>query len=882
MTLLVDILEWSKADLPLWQRDAVRRLFQQDSELSAADYDDLYTLLKAASGVASRHELEPVPLSEAHLPAVPEVGERVVLKAMRDLANVNRLRHGEKLSFSPDGITIVYGANASGKSGYARVMKKVCRARDQAEEVLPDASLPAESERTPSATFDIDVEGCVRELHWDADSVPPPELSRFSVFDSRCARVYVTDEQDVAYLPYGLDVLENLANRVLPELSRRLESEIEAISVDRQPFDHLLGETRVGHLVSSLSEATTLNEIDLLATLTEEERGRLTGLRQTLSEADPSTRAAELRLSAKRVKELAARVDAACESVSDNAVNRLQSLQIGAASAARTEMAAAEVLRSGETLLPGTGESTWKALFEAARRFSMETACPGHSFPNAEEQAVCPLCQQTLSSNASQRLERFEAYVRKDAAKTADLERERLASARRKIEHVDLRIGLDGSVADELDHLDRSLAPGVRAFEASLDQRRAWILGALDSGAWEPASPVGENPRRRLRSRAATQLCQARTCEVASSELGREALDDELAELEARSNLAGCSKALWRLVECMKRKTALERCKDDLKTRHISDKSKEFAGSAVTAALRTAMEREFNNLDVGHVRLALKERIEKGKIKHRLVLDLPMSSKLGDILSEGEQRAIALGSFLAELSLAGHSDGIVFDDPVSSLDHWRRQHLAKRLVVEAGKRQVVVFTHDTSFLGQLRDEIEASHVSHSIQYLEWQGDEPGHVHEGLPWEHQGYKARLDALEKAQRRLAAIPWPTYPNETQRAEMAHHYDLLRATIERIVQDVVFGGVVKRYRDWIRMDCLDVTVGFEALECREIRRLHGRCCAVVDAHDPSSDKNAAVPSAAALAQDIQSLNDVVETIKTRRKSCAAATKISEGDPG
>ena len=92
---------------------------------------------------------------------------------------------------------------------------------------------------------------------------------------------------------------------------------------------------------------------------------------------------------------------------------------------------------------------------------------------------------------------------------------------------------------------------------------------------------------------------------------------------------------------------------------------------------------------------------------HQLLLDLPIANKIEEILSEGEQRAIALGSFFAELALANHSCGIVFDDPVSSLDHWRRLNVARRLVEEAKSRQVIVFTHDTSFLGQLCDEIEA-------------------------------------------------------------------------------------------------------------------------------------------------------------------------------
>lgn len=87
---------------------------------------------------------------------------------------------------------------------------------------------------------------------------------------------------------------------------------------------------------------------------------------------------------------------------------------------------------------------------------------------------------------------------------------------------------------------------------------------------------------------------------------------------------------------------------------------------------------------------------------YQLLLDVPSAFKLEEILSEGEQRAIAIGSFLAELQLANHSGGIVFDDPVTSLDHDRREAVAKRIVEEsASGRQVIVFTHDVLFLESL-------------------------------------------------------------------------------------------------------------------------------------------------------------------------------------
>jgi energy-coupling factor transporter ATP-binding protein EcfA2 len=872
MALLDDILKWTETNLPLWQRDAARRLFQKEDGLSSDDYAELYALLKAAHGLPNPLNLMPAPLAATHLPAVLQAGAPVVLKTLRDLKHVNRIAPGQKLNFAPIGMTVIYGGNGTGKSGYARVMKRACRARDQAEKVHSDANDLSAQIRIPEATFDIEISGTPKQVKWTAGTVSPDELSTIAVFDCHCARAYLTAEQDVAYLPYGLDVVENLANKVLPELSRRLDHEISGINVDRQPFDHLLGETEVGRLISTLNEKTDPAKIKALGTLSELETKRVAELDQALAEPDPRAKAKELRLSAGRLKALVGRVESALAWVTDDAIKKLNNLDDSVVAANKAEKVAAERLRSGENLLPGTGEPVWKALFDAARKFSTEVAYPGIEFPRTGEGAVCPLCQDPLR-DAGERLERFEQYIKDDVAKAASQQRQVVEAEKTKIERTNVAVGLDESLTGELALLDDAVAPTARAFQATLDARRTWMLEALNSHVWDNVPVLSENPRQRLRNLAARHLKSARIFDRAADEAKSKALKAECARLRARQNLATCVDAVLALIDRMKMKRLLESCEQDLKTRPISEKSKVFARKAVTPALKKALEIEFTVLGIGYIKTKVKDRPDRGKMWYRLLLDLPSTHKLEEILSEGEQRAIALGSFLAELKLANHAGGIVFDDPVSSLDHWWRQNVAKRLVEEAARRQVIVLTHDTSFLGQLRDEIELKNTPHSIQFLEWKDNNPGYVSDGLPWEHQGYKERIDALEKAQRAFVKMPWPAYPGQAESSKMRHQYGQLRATIERVIQDVVFNGVVKRYRDWIRVDSLAEVVGFEASEHDEIERLHKRCCDVVDAHDPSSAKNAPVPSAQDFGRDIEALRNVISAIKARRKNTKTA---------
>jgi len=758
---------------------------------------------------------------------------------------------------------VIYGGNASGKSGYTRVMKRACRARDQEEKVHTDAYDPATQNCIPEAMFEIEINGTPKLVRWTSDSDSHDELATIAVFDWRCARAYLIAEQDVAYLPYGLDVVENLANIVLPELTKRLGEEIAAINVDTRQFEHLLGETEVGKLIASLSHDTDPAKVETLGTLSEDDKKRIVELNQALSEPDPTAKAMELRLSARRIKGLAERIDSALAFVNDDAVVECKKVDEELTLADKNEKQAAVALQSDESLLPGTGERVWKAMFEAARTFSTKIAYPNHEFPHTTKGAVCLLCQQPLG-DAGERLKRFDGYIKNDVAKAAQLQRQTVKAKKTEIESADLSVGLEESLADELEQYDETAVAMTRDYQSSINARRVWMLTAFDTHEWDTAPDPTASPRQRVRDIAASQHRAARIYDRAADTAKSKALKAEWEELSARQNLSKCLKAVLALIESMKKKHALESCKKDLKTRPISDKSKEFASSVVTDSLKNTLDDEFKALGIGHIKTRLKSRIDKGKIMYQLLLDLPVRKKLEEILSEGEQRAIALGSFLAELKLANHSGGIVFDDPVSSLDHIWRRNVAKRLVEEASNRQVIVFTHDTTFLGQLRDELESTNIESIIQNLEWRYNKPGNVNDGLPWEHKGYKEKLAFLEQAQTRLKNKPWPAYPSEEERSEIYNLYDKLRAAIENVVQDVALCGVVRRFSDYVKVSKLKRITSLSDSQCQRITKLYDKCSDFVDSHDHSSDKNNSTPTADELGQDISELRSIISSIQ------------------
>jgi hypothetical protein len=116
---LSEILSWS-ADSPSWQRDALRRLATQGA-LEQAEIDELVAICKGDSPSA--------PLEARHLRDPSDDQGEVYLRQVHGVRHVNALATDQRLTLHRVGLTIIYGDNGSGKSGYARILKRACRGR---------------------------------------------------------------------------------------------------------------------------------------------------------------------------------------------------------------------------------------------------------------------------------------------------------------------------------------------------------------------------------------------------------------------------------------------------------------------------------------------------------------------------------------------------------------------------------------------------------------------------------------------------------------------------------------------------------------------------------------------------------------------------------
>jgi hypothetical protein len=121
MPLFQDVLTWSRTLAP-WAQDALRRVFTED-DLTDQDYDELSGLLLAAHGAPDAGGVVAEPLDGSHLPAIPTAAVTAIcgISAMR---HINRFPPDSSVSFSPAGLTVIYGENGSGSPATACLVRK--------------------------------------------------------------------------------------------------------------------------------------------------------------------------------------------------------------------------------------------------------------------------------------------------------------------------------------------------------------------------------------------------------------------------------------------------------------------------------------------------------------------------------------------------------------------------------------------------------------------------------------------------------------------------------------------------------------------------------------------------------------------------------------
>ncbi|MBO9352864.1 AAA family ATPase [Bordetella petrii] len=870
MAIYEEVLAWASR-LPPWRQDALRRLCVQ-GEWDDVDLGEILDLAKQHHGIGSALDPapQPIPFARDHFPAEAVQDAAVVLTALHTLVNVGKIPSDQILEFQSQGLTIAYGGNGTGKSGYARVLKQACRARSPGT-VYANAYNPNFPQLTPSATIAFELDGAPDQTLWSGqrDHVSRRELRGISVFDGDCAHHYLHEREAATFQPVALTYLQQLANGLSQALRPRLQAEITGLTVDVTPFNVIPADTDSGRAVHPISATTDLARARALAALTADEQAELARLPQEISEADPAAKAALLDNVATEVDELVNIIGAAADVVSDEAIDIVQSTHRRLLDAEAAERAASALLQAEDAtpLLPGTGQGPWALLFNAAREYSIGTAYPEQVFPVTGEGAQCVLCQQELTPAAKDRLQRFDRYVRDTASEAAQAARNAWQQLVRNVRQATVTFTVSQVMSDRLRGRIDTLPEDIRIFQEYLISRLQWLRATVAIGEWQnkPAH-LGANPIASIRQIADDLRAEATALRANLDAAALAAKRLRLKELDARRLLSEHIDSIAQVVGSLSLKVKLQKCLDDIgNTRPISLFAGQLAKTYISEALAGGMNDELRKLDLYHIRVGVSSTGDAGSVRLGILLpDSRLDPHL--VLSEAEQRMCALAYFFAELRQSGSSSGIVLDDPVSSLDHNHRTAVARRIVEESALRQVIVFTHDAVFFGELTTLCGDAGQVPSVKSISYRAEGPGYIDAGLPYDMRRHRERI-AQHRADHQRIAASFNNPPGDEERLAIRNAYDDLRVTIEVGIEDTILNETVVRFRDNISVGRLDGVMIVQDAEYREVQRLHDKCCRNVRAHSHAAGQQRAVTQPAELLQDIDAVNTLFQEIRRRR---------------
>jgi energy-coupling factor transporter ATP-binding protein EcfA2 len=707
-----EIARWI-AHLPPWQQDLARRV-QTSLELDEEALEEALRAILADHDALEPGEVSPevAPLKRRDLATSPTDGRAQRIISLGNLRDVGAVAPGQEMRFLERGITVIHGHNGAGKSSYVRALKRICRTVDRDSKLLSDV-FNSRLDQLVRPTARLETLGpdgrSARDVDLAAD--PDPSLAAISVFDTAAAALYVNKRNTVAYLPSALTLLTRLA-ATQDRLRQMVQVRMAAL---RQPPDFSLlpqgceARTRA----EAITAETDVAELRVFCELDEIQRSRMADLRKTLASEGAGNQqdVAAAKRDATQVEALRQQLIDLRELVDIPAAISLARLVEEAHATAQAAALAAAQFASQP--VSGVGGDPWQRLWQAARDFWMadtrESAFP--PVPGAH----CGLCLQQVDQDAAVRMRDFEQHVRSDVQRRADTAKEKLVAALGRLDP-ELVTRARSPLVEALRETAPQLHAALEHYIAICEQRMHALRESPPNSQGLP--PVPEQPLGQLHQWAAEFRRRAATLEASADPRRREQLQAELVELEGRERLRERIEDIETHVGRLRREELLKKAYESLSTRRITSKQNALSRAAVSDALEVQLIEELVAMKCEHLPVDTRFRGAVGSTVVQLILvGSRPAPELKAVLSEGEQRAVALAFFLAEIRCADHDGGLVLDEPVAALDDERRAYVAQRLVKEAANRQVVVFTYDTAFARDLAERAGEMDVPHSRQSI---------------------------------------------------------------------------------------------------------------------------------------------------------------------
>ncbi|BBM16483.1 AAA family ATPase [Enterococcus avium] len=844
--MINEIVKWIKQQ-PYWQQYLGNLIFS-NGNLNEEVLKTVYSIFKQEYGLVEQ------PLQKENLPflikrEVNESVERYAWNGVSNITGVNALSSKESLSVGSQ-ITLIYGENGTGKSGYTRLLNNAFLSRGDKNII---SNIYSNINEEVSATFYFtDQTGNQISINF------PKEKNRslfngVAVFDTVSAMTDLTKENEISFAPIEFGFFEDFMTGFV-YVKNSLEADIRKLQVENPFIIYFKEQTSIKELVLSLNRDTDLKYLKQKVKLSEKLENNYKekmNRQSTLLGLNVNKKVAEYNQYKNNLKQLEEKIERLNEKFS---LNRLEKTKELLASKVDLEkICDKEGLKQfKEDNIYLLGSTEWKNFIQAADTYYGQID---------KEIDHCIFCGQSLEH--VQLIDKYWKFLSSAAEKNLSMANNNIIKIKEDFLSLDTKLIVNGSKLEEW--LKEEYPDCLRVIleaELKFEKMKNSIVENIDSMTLDfqiDSSAISTNSFNDIYK----QLNQKITG------LNQEKVISELKEIkkfeEEYNDIQKLRGLLTEIDDYILNLKWIDKARGiNPSTNRITTFQNQLFKKYVTQEYIDNFKEECKNLQT-NFSAQIVQRGRKGTTLSKLTVQ---GKKPIEILSEGEQRSIALANFMAETKLNPNNNCLVFDDPVSSLDHKRREAISMRLVEEAKYKQIVILTHDITFLLSIQQCCDKNNVSYQTTTLRKLQNEAGYVQNNVPWIGMTVKKRvsylrneLQSIEKAYKLLQSGNIDKQEEYEKSAKL--WCEQLRETWERMIEEVLFNNSVQRFSPAIQTQRLKNALFTKDLY-QEVENGMSNCSNWV--HDRAAGLGEAIPNPDELLEYLEACNSFQKSNKPK----------------
>lgn len=811
---LVDFLwEWAE-NHGEWSKLLVDKVVTTESSLSPSDRATIFNYflqtIKLHTGLPSLTITKPT---------YTPTGKRIQLTSLSDITGVNRLAKNQTLNFAPN-ISIIYGENGTGKTGYGRILKSLGFSYDSNNSIFSNVFGSSEPK---SALINFEANGVADRFTWDGTN-RNQELESISVFNNNCVQISLSDRQLIVS-PIGFHLF-NIISGELKELEKLLQTKIASHPTALAWAESLREGTPQQIFINGLKGTSTEEKLTELSSFSSEQEKELKDKETELNNLNRQLLQNEIQnLTAQEteINSLVTKIQTAQSLLSPNNWDKL--IQIYSKLAELQKQAKKGIQEIAESNGIEFYETREFQLFiQSAENYIKILNKP--EYPNQED--LCVYCKQPLEKSAEELLRSYRKLLNDKTQESIEQLKQQKEHLINQISQVDTNLLLHQS-SFGLDNDERPIQPKeITDYNKELGMfKTTFVSDKIVKGStfdfdYNKPYEFLKNKSKAIK----TTLVQKK--EVLSNLAAKEnELKKKIAELKDRKLLSSKQAEVKTAIANHKIVSVLNSNYNNFSTNSISRKTTEAREALVKQNFNDIFQDELKALRKSNIKIELNFATDRGKSRVSQKIE---NHVLTDILSEGEQKAIALAEFLTELQLDNIEAPVIFDDPVNSLDHRIIDEVVKRLIELSKQRQVIVFTHSilllNSFIQQSElDTNKQAGVEFTFRSVSSSFGETGIIDDVEEINsYTYYTKKLNPLLE-----------TKPNGQSEEEVARKgYGHLRSAIEVAVEENLLKKTVKRYAKGVAFPSL-LRIDGDKIDKHKgkLNDIYEKCCVSIDGH-------------------------------------------------